>query len=216
MKYLKLILIIFSVMGLASMSEISAQEKGDKDKFTVNVDGLGCPFCAYGLEKKIKKLKGIKKVKIDMEEAKLTFDYPAEKLLTIAAVEAQVDEAGYTAMGTTVLRYNGEVEKSEFKISDKINQNRVVKASIPVAGTCGMCQSRIHKVTRKIEGVVECNWNEDTQILTVEYDKDLTNTEAIEEAVSAAGHDTQNMKAPDDVYENLPACCYYDRKSYNK
>ena len=203
------------MIGFTSINEINAQKKGDMDKFIVNVDGLGCPFCAYGLEKKIKKLKGIKKIKIDMEEAKLTFNYPADKLLTLEAVEKQVDEAGYTAMGTVVTRYNGEVEKTQFKISDKIDQNRVVKASIPVAGTCGMCQGRINKVTRNIEGVVECDWDEDTQILTVKYDKDLTNTTAIEEAVSAVGHDTQNIKAPDDVYENLPACCYYDRKSYD-
>lgn len=216
MKYFKFIIIIFSLLSLGAINDLQAQgKKGDMDKFTVQVDGLGCPFCAYGLEKKIKKLKGIKKVKIDMEDAVMTFNYPAEKELTMAAVEKQVDEAGYTAVGTSVVRADGTVEKNELKISDKINQNRVVKASIPVAGTCGMCRARIKKVTRSIEGVVESDWDEDTQILTVKYDKDLTNPEVIEEAVAGAGHDTQNVKASDDVYENLPACCLYDRKSYN-
>jgi len=215
MKNLQFVFIVGLIMGLTSISEVHAQsKKGDMDKFTVEVDGLGCPFCAYGLEKKIKKLKEIKKIKIDMEEAILTFDYPSDKLLTLAAVEAQVDEAGYTAVGTSVVRFDGVVEKSVFKISDKIDQKRVVKASIPVAGLCGMCRARIKKVTRKIEGVVESDWDEDTQILTVKYDKQLTNTDAIEEAVAASGHDTQNVKAPDDVYDNLPACCYYDRKVY--
>jgi len=215
MKFIKVVLIIFSIIGISFLSETNAQgKKGDMDKFTVDVDGLGCPFCAYGLEKKIKKLKGIKKVKIDMEEAQMTFNYPSDKKLSIAAVEAQVDEAGYTAVGTSVVRADGTIEKNELQISDKIDQKRVVKASIPVAGVCGMSRARIKKVTRKIEGVVESDWDEDTQILTVRYDKSLTNTDAIEAAVAASGHDTRNVKAPDDVYDNLPACCYYDRKDY--
>ena len=169
---------------------------------------------AYGLEKKIKQLKGIKKVKIDMEEAIMSFKYPSEMELSIAAVEKQVDEAGYTAVGTSVLRSDGTEEKSVIEVSDKIDKNRVVKASIPVAGVCGMCRARIKKVTRQIEGVVESDWDEEAQMLTIKYDKDLTNTEAIENAVAASGHDTQNVKAPDEVYENLPACCLYDRLQY--
>ena len=30
---------------------------GQNDQFTLRVEGLGCPFCAYGLEKKIQKSK---------------------------------------------------------------------------------------------------------------------------------------------------------------
>lgn len=209
------VLTVMLLLSILGVTDIQAQKKGKgMDEFTVQVDGLGCPFCAYGLEKKIKKLKGVKKIKIDMEEAIMTFKYPSEKELSLKAVEKQVDEAGYTAVGTSVLRFDGSTEKSEFKISDKIVQNRVVKASIPVAGVCGMCRARIKKVTRNIEGVVESDWDEDTQILTVKYDKALTNTQALEEAVAAAGHDTKNVKAPDDVYDNLPACCFYDRKEY--
>lgn len=207
------VLILF--FGFMNISILEAQKKNKSmDEFTVQVDGLGCPFCAYGLEKKIKQLKGIKKVKIDMEEAIMSFKYPSEMELSIAAVEKQVDEAGYTAVGTSVLRSDGTEEKSVIEVSDKIDKNRVVKASIPVAGVCGMCRARIKKVTRQIEGVVESDWDEEAQMLTIKYDKDLTNTEAIENAVAASGHDTQNVKAPDEVYDNLPACCLYDRLQY--
>ena len=30
----------------------------------VTVNGLACPFCAYGIEKKIKRLNGVKEIKI--------------------------------------------------------------------------------------------------------------------------------------------------------
>ena len=210
MKYLNIIIVttIFLLSGITT--ELNAQKEGI-DQFTVQVDGLGCPFCAYGLEKKIKKLKGLKKLKIDMEDGMMTFNYPSEKELTLKSIESLVDEAGYTAVSTSVVRSDGTSDKIEFEISDKIVQSRVVKASIFVAGVCGMCRSRIKKVTRNIEGVVESDWDEDTKILTISFDKELTNEAAIEAAVAAAGHDTKNVKASDDSYEGLPACCQYER-----
>ena len=50
------ILLSFLLFGL--LSSVKAQE-GRMDSFTVKVEGLGCPFCAYGLEKKFKELKGL-------------------------------------------------------------------------------------------------------------------------------------------------------------
>jgi mercuric ion binding protein len=80
------------------------------DAFEVQVDGLGCPFCAYGLEKKFKEFKGIKDVKIDIETGDFSFQYPAEKSLSLIAVVQQVEKAGYTPMKTVITRANGVVE----------------------------------------------------------------------------------------------------------
>ncbi|MFT4565961.1 MAG: mercuric ion binding protein [Saprospiraceae bacterium] len=58
----KLIQIILAVLALTFLSaNVQAQDKkADRDNFTMQVDGLGCPFYAYGLEKKFKKFKGLK------------------------------------------------------------------------------------------------------------------------------------------------------------
>ncbi len=37
----------------------------------MKVDGLACAFCAYGLEKKLKNLKGVEEVKISLNEGKV-------------------------------------------------------------------------------------------------------------------------------------------------
>ena len=37
-------------------------------QYVIGVDGLTCPFCAYGLEKKLKKVKGVESVSIDLEK----------------------------------------------------------------------------------------------------------------------------------------------------
>jgi len=37
----------------------------------MKVDGLACAFCAYGLEKKLKKLEGVEEVRISLNEGRV-------------------------------------------------------------------------------------------------------------------------------------------------
>lgn len=81
---------------------------------TVQVDGLGCPFCVYGLEKKLKKVEGVRKVVIDLKSGKSVLTIEERKCPTVAAFRAAVKKAGFTprqisltAVGTVVFA-NGE------------------------------------------------------------------------------------------------------------
>ena len=195
-----------------SLTTVSAQTKKDIDLFEVTVAGLGCPFCAYGLEKKLKDFKGLKKLKIDMETGDVSFTYPSSKALALTDVESKVDFAGYTAMTTKVTRYDGSVEESaEVTISDEVDMNNLSKSTLYVEGTCKMCQARINKAVKSVKGVADANWDKKTKILSFSYDSKLTNKASIEDVVVSVGHDTQNKSASDEKYESLPACCLYDR-----
>ena len=108
-------ILIMLVIGVMTVCSANAQKA--MDKFMVQVDGLGCPFCAYGLEKKFKEFKGIKNVKIDIETGDFSFRYPAEKALTMDAVVAQVEKAGYTPVTSKIERANGDIENSSNAIS---------------------------------------------------------------------------------------------------
>lgn len=214
MKTYKIILQIYLLLaaGIISISSLTAQDTtDDRDYFTMQVDGLGCPFCAYGLEKKFKKFKALKDLKLDMETGVFTFNYPASEGLTVEEVEKQVDAAGYTAIGTKIERADGTVINSAVGASDKINQNNVVKTTIMVNGKCSMCTARIRKAAFSVEGVAAAEWNEDTKILALKYDKSLTSPEDVEKAMARVGHDTRNHKASDETYKNLPSCCHYKR-----
>jgi len=80
-----------------------------------------------------------------------------------------------------------------------------------VKGNCGMCESRIEKATKSIEGISAADWNQKTKILEVTYDASKTSATKIQQAVADTGHDTPLHKAKDEVYNKLPACCKYDR-----
>lgn len=109
---MKNIIIIISTLLLTLSVQTTEAQSNTLDHFTVKVDGLGCPYCAFGLEKKFKELKGIKNQKIQMETGILTFEFPADKSLSIEKVQKQVNEAGYTPVHVTVKRANGIVEES--------------------------------------------------------------------------------------------------------
>jgi len=203
----KIIFVMFAVLFAAVSLEA---QKADRDNYKIMVDGLGCPFCAYGLEKKFKDFKGIKNVKIDVETGEFTFTYPSDKPLSVDKVAKQVDLAGYTPISTEIKRADGTVEKSE-PIEEVVAPEDAVEASLFVAGNCNMCRSRIEKTAKSVKGVFTASWDKETKILTVEMDENVAKKEYVARAVSAAGHDTKTAKADTKVYKQLPGCCRYKR-----
>ena len=88
----------------------------------------------------------------------------------------------------------------------------ITKSSFLVKGDCGMCKERI-ETTAKKTGASIANWNAETQKLSVEFDSAKTSAEEILKNIAAVGHDNEMFSAPNDVYENLPGCCHYERET---
>src|SRR3954466_5126468 len=76
-------------------------------------------------------------------------------------------------------------------------------ASFKVYGKCDTCKKRIENAL-KVGEIKSASWNEKNQMLTVEYDGRFIKIDKIEYLVAAVGHDTQNMRAKDHVYNSLP------------
>lgn len=79
-----------------------------------------------------------------------------------------------------------------------------------VAGNCGLCKQRIEQAA-KIKGVSEATWNTQSNLATVSFLSTKTSGRAIKQAIADVGHDTDEIKAKDDVYQQLHQCCLYDR-----
>ena len=208
---MKNIIIVFIAFLFAGITNPIYGQSKDLDQFTVQVEGLGCPFCAYGLEKKFKELKGIKKVKIEMETGIMNFEYPAKKALTIAAVEKQVEKAGYTPVAVSIQRGDGTVEAVDHKAKEMTTGTEMQTLEFFVAGNCGMCQARIENTAMKMDGVQSAAWDKDSKLVTITAAAGVTQ-EMIEKAIAKSGHDTKTAKAESSVYKALPGCCHYDRE----
>ncbi len=214
-----IIVILIALCSIISVNNTFAQDKATKkdgrDAVEVTVDGLGCPFCAFGLEKKFKKVKGIKEIDIEMETGIMTFTVPASLELSREEVEERVTKAGYTAVDIVIERANGEVESTKETAKETTTATdedaKVESATFSVSGNCGMCKARIEKAAIGIEGVISAIWKTETKELTLEYDENKVEIKAVQSKIAEVGHDTGDFRAATDVYESLPPCCLYDR-----
>jgi mercuric ion binding protein len=82
--------------------------------------------------------------------------------------------------------------------------------SFKVFGNCELCKARIENAVKE-EGASAASWDTKTKMLTVTYDPLKTNKDKLSKKLASVGHDTESYKAPDDVYDKLPACCHYER-----
>jgi mercuric ion binding protein len=85
------------------------------------------------------------------------------------------------------------------------------KETFKVAGSCGMCETRIENAAKSVDGVLTADWDKETKMIDVKFDSDKVNIHKVHMAIAKVGHDTKMHKASNDVYDKLPACCKYDR-----
>jgi hypothetical protein len=86
--------------------------------------------------------------------------------------------------------------------------NNVAKDSLKVSGMCEMCKARIETAAKSVKGVNYAFWNETSGMLAYSFDGSVKKEE-VSNALLKVGHDTELGKAPDAVYNKLPACCKY-------
>ena len=111
------IIVIIAALTLYGIPNLQAQDTTDSsqaNQVSVRVDGLSCPFCAYGLEKKIKNIDGAKDVRIDVEKGLLSFSIQKGKTVTKDEIRKKVKQAGFTPREITFSETpkNGDEDKN--------------------------------------------------------------------------------------------------------
>ena len=64
--------------------------------YKVYVDGLSCPFCTYGIEKKFSKVQGVEKIDIDLKTGTTIITMSAGTILDETTARKTVEAAGFT------------------------------------------------------------------------------------------------------------------------
>ena len=85
----------------------------------------------------------------------------------------------------------------------------VLTDTIKVAGVCSMCKKRIETAVYGLAGIKTATWDEDTQLLFVNYNSKKTTNDAIQKRIAGIGHDTEKYKATEKSYNTLHHCCRY-------
>jgi len=92
------------------------------------------------------------------------------------------------------------------------NETSIIE-EFKVYGNCGMCEARIEKAVKSLDGVASAEWDKKTKLIEVKYNPDKVELMDVHKAIAKVGHDTEKMEVENEVYEQLPACCQYERKT---
>lgn len=96
------------------------------------------------------------------------------------------------------------------QINDLTKMAVTKNENIKVFGNCKMCKTRIENAA-KFEGIIKATWSTKTKILTLVYDPLKVKSDDVQKRIAGVGHDTENFKSVDTVYNSLPSCCKYER-----
>ena len=94
---MKRILFFIAVLSLLFSSPIFAVGK----QYDLRVDGLACPFCAYGIEKKLTRTEGVEKVDIDLKNGLVVVKTVEGKIFTEEQLRNIINDAGFTMKSMT-------------------------------------------------------------------------------------------------------------------
>jgi len=84
------VLVVMAVVSLIAGSAMA------QTKHVIGVHGMSCPFCAYGLEKKLKKVKDVESVTIDLNEGEVVVIAKAGATIKEESLRKAVHDAGFT------------------------------------------------------------------------------------------------------------------------
>lgn len=92
-------------LGLVAPS-VSAQEKATSPEqaprqVQVTILGMSCPFCAYGAEKKLKKLEGVEELEVVLETGLATLRLAEDADISNELLQKTVKEAGFEVAKVT-------------------------------------------------------------------------------------------------------------------
>jgi len=94
------VLIIAALLatGLLNVNVSAENKEGGREYLKLEVNGLACPFCAYGLEKKLREyIDGMEDLDINIEKGYVTFSFPKENKPSEKKLLKIVEEAGFQA-----------------------------------------------------------------------------------------------------------------------
>ncbi len=84
-------LTVYVLVPLSSRAELLEAE--------LEVNGMACPFCAFGIEKKLRAVEGVQDLTVFLDEGRIELVFSPDNGASASDIEAAVKEAGFKLFG---------------------------------------------------------------------------------------------------------------------
>ncbi len=98
----------------------SVTSYAEVEKVVIIINGMACPVCAYGVEKKLKSVKGVKDIEIDIQNGLATLTAKEGQSIEISQVPQAIEDSGFRPDKITATA-SGMIEKDD-------NDNFILKS----------------------------------------------------------------------------------------
>ena len=97
---------------IAALMMFSFMTQAADRRYALHVDGMACPYCAYGIEKKIKALDGVdtSSVEIKLNDGLVIFEADTPEPMDQALLKTLINDAGFTLRQFQVQPINSKQE----------------------------------------------------------------------------------------------------------
>ena len=85
--YMLFVLILLMPLTPANAEPIS---------YALQVEGLACPFCAYGIEKKLSTIEGVKDIEVDVKQGEIIVTMAEGATMSEELAREKVEDAGFS------------------------------------------------------------------------------------------------------------------------
>ena len=106
--------LILMIVGFSTIIKAQTVEKKDLIYVKIEIMGMACPYCAFGMEKELRKVAGVYNVKIELEVGLAFISTPIQQKPTKESIEKIIMDAGFTV---------GNIEYSTKPFVTKQSQN---------------------------------------------------------------------------------------------
>jgi mercuric ion binding protein len=88
-------LILNTLSSIILILLLNSNASAETTVYSIRVDGLACPYCAYGIEKKLNQIKGVKFLDMDLDKGLVSVEAKDVKLED-AQLEQLFKDSGFT------------------------------------------------------------------------------------------------------------------------
>ncbi len=151
-------------------------------KTTISITGMHCASCSVIIERKLKKLEGVKTANVNYATLRAVVDYDESKVNT-GNFKQTIEALGY---GVDI------PEEAPKKGKDRLYLHVIGMDSLH-------CASIVEKALEKAAGVDHVDLNFTLEKAVIDYDKEKINFSNIKKAIVDAGYDAELMELDEEI-----------------